>query len=50
MITTSQGILAYSEVQIYLELSDLVDGMTEKVVDVVGFRFGRKHAQALDRL
>ncbi len=33
MITTSQGILAFSEAQIYL-----VDGMTEKLVDVVGFR------------
>ncbi len=38
MITTSQGMLAYCEVQIYLELSDLVEGLTEKLVDVVGFR------------
>ncbi len=38
MITTSQGILAYSEVQMYLELYDLVDGMTEKLLDVAGFR------------
>ncbi len=38
MTTTSQGILACSEVQIYLELYDLVDGMTEKLFDVVGFR------------
>ncbi len=45
MITTSQGILAYTQVQIYLELYDLVDGMTEKLVDVVGFRRACIHCQ-----
>ncbi len=45
MITTPQGILAYSQLRIYLELYDLVDGMTEKLVDVVGFRRACIHCQ-----
>ncbi len=49
MITTSLGILAYSEVQIYLELYDFVDGMTEKLVNVVGFRRACIHCQGENR-
>ncbi len=36
--TRSQGIIAHNHVKFYLELNDLVDGITEKRVDVVGFR------------